>query len=120
MSVAGSTTRKSPPVARPAPQESSDDENIADVSESRRKDLGSGAEADEDKTLELTIRGPKPDKYHGDRKGLTHWLLQLDVCFFWNPHITGEQGERTVFATGFMRSRALTWMEPHLENYLRK
>ena len=48
----------------------------------------------------------KPDKYNGNRKRLESWLLQLAIWFYDNG-TTDDKDRRTVFATSFIRGRAI-------------
>jgi hypothetical protein len=63
-----------------------------------------------------TIRGNKPDTYHGDRKKLDAWILQVDRYFHLNDKI--EEADKVVWATTFFRGDAEKWANPILKRYM--
>jgi hypothetical protein len=62
-------------------------------------------------------RANKPDTYHGDRKKLEAWLLQVDRYF----HLAGdriEDSDKVVLATTYLRGDAEKWANPILRRYM--
>ena len=62
-------------------------------------------------------RANKPDTYHGDRKKLDAWLLQVDRYF----HLAGdkiEDSDKTVLATTYLRGDAEKWANPIIRRYM--
>ena len=74
MNIIDSIIKRSPRMARSAPFQAIPEEDtlMTDTPEARGDDLVNGIEA-EDRTLEgLVIKGPKLDKYYGNRKKLEY------------------------------------------------
>lgn len=63
-----------------------------------------------------TIRGNKPDTYHGDRNKLEAWLLQVDRYFHLDNKI--EEADKVVWATTFFRGDAEKWANPIIRRYM--
>ena len=64
-----------------------------------------------------SVRGNKPDLYHGDRSKLEAWLLQVDRYL----HIEGNRindEDKVVWATTFLRGDAEKWANPILRRYM--
>jgi len=62
-------------------------------------------------------RGMKPDPYHGDRRKLETWLLQMDRHF----HVEGdkiENDDKVVVASTYMKGDAEKWVIPILRKYM--
>jgi hypothetical protein len=62
-------------------------------------------------------RANKPDTYHGDRKKLEAWLLQVDKYF----HLAGdkiEDDDKVILATTYLRGDAEKWANPIIRRYM--
>jgi hypothetical protein len=57
----------------------------------------------------------KPDLYYGDREKLEDWFHQVQMYFLFNPIL---EGQKTLWATTFLRGRAQYWIKPHLYKFL--
>ena len=72
---------------------------------------------DASQTGGTSIRGNKPDMYHGDRNKLEAWILQVDRFF----HLQGdriEDNDKVVLATTYLRGDAEKWANPIIQRYM--
>ena len=64
-----------------------------------------------------SIKIAQPDLYHGERKKLEEWLLQVQLYLRFHEG-TVQDKQQTAIAITFMRGDAQKWVQPHLQKYL--
>ena len=69
-------------------------------------------------TTRSHVKVKSPDVYYGDNDKLEDWLIQLNLFFRFGPKV--EETDKTVYATSFLRGRALKWIKPALTKYLKE
>ena len=111
MSVAGSSNstpraqQKAPVQAKPPPKKIDDSDSDEEMTTPTVNDM----------TKEEAIKFSKPDLYHGERKGLDGWLLQVDLYLKYKK--TTEE-KKTIFAAAYLRGDAEEWFKSYLRPYL--
>ena len=85
--------------AQPTPSEST---------QTRRHSLDDGSRG--------SVKIAQPDLYHGERKKLEEWLMQVQLYLRFYDTVPAKQ--HTAVAITFMRGDAQKWVQPHLQKYL--
>jgi hypothetical protein len=67
--------------------------------------------------LQESLKVALPDKYHGDRKELETFLLQLGMYYRFNPDKFATTDAMSLWASSYLRGEALKWIEPFLSDY---
>ena len=68
--------------------------------------------------LKEAVRVSQPDKFHGDRKNLNAFILQMEIYFSFNDDKFEEDyNSKSLFATSFLRGAALEWIEPFIHDF---
>lgn len=99
---------------RTNPRSSSDD--LHTLNTLKMSDIAMDTPTDS-QTGGTTVRGNKPDLYHGERSKLETWLLQVDRYF----HLQGdkiEDNDKVVLASTYFRGDAEKWANPILRRYM--
>lgn len=65
-----------------------------------------------------SIRVALPDKYHGSRKELETFLLQVEIYFNFNDEkFTNNYNSRSLWVASYLRGSALEWVQPFMEDF---
>src|SRR4051812_8817824 len=64
-----------------------------------------------------SLRVALPDKYHGDRKQLSAFLLQLELYFKFNDDKFRTTDSYSLWASSYLRGEAAKGIEPFLKDY---
>jgi hypothetical protein len=70
--------------------------------------------------LQESLKVALPDKFHGDRKELETFLLQLGMYYRFNPDKFTTNDAMSLWASSYLRGEALKWIEPFLSDYFEK
>ena len=62
------------------------------------------------------MRGGKPQNFNGERQHLKAWLVQCDLYFHVNSHISDD--DKPTIASTYLTGEALEWVTPQLERYM--
>ena len=74
---------------------------------------------DEQPSFKESVKIPAPDKFHGDRKLLDDYIIQLEMHFTFNEDKFEKGFQKCIFAASFLRGIAMTWIKPYLFDYYR-
>ena len=68
--------------------------------------------------LKEAIKVALPDKFDGNRRNLTTFLLQMDIYFSFNEEkFEDNYNAKSLFATSYLRGAAMEWVEPYITDF---
>ena len=90
---------------------------VVDKMEGVEKDDDDDDDDDEQPNFKESVKIPAPDKFHGERKLLDDYIIQLEMHFTFNEDKFDSQSQKCIFAASFLRGIAMTWIKPYLFDY---
>ena len=84
-----------------------------------RMSVTSGRDQSVSLTSGTKIKIPSPDKFLGKQRMLSPFLTQLDTYIRLNHTMFRKEADKVLYASSYLRSDALNWFEPTLQDYMK-